>query len=447
MKNVLLPFAFSFLLPAVIYAQFSCNSGLLTNPSLEYGTPTAFDNDINNATGFSSIWASGNLADFYSSTQGQFAPNFIPTPATGNYISCWIDHNTRAKREGFKGEFSLPIPANSNWTYEFSFDRASLTGRGAVEIAIYGIRYYGVVPSAPSGAFTPDNEAFYGTGSTVLLETITIPANEANSNTKIRESFRFRTDGPNFPSAGITHFMITHSDNDNINGSRYIAFDNFCLEIPPCPHIDSAQATVICLGDIDCDGTDDYQIIFPNPSSGGGLSFDIYPYNAPGLLTIPYNQPNGSIALIVTELAPSANSVTFIYSGTNDAGDLCPPQMITIPLNPINECPPPTHCRKVQGQSPNSTLNAANIHTPDLNISPNPTRNDIQVSWDTKAVPKEISISIFNTSGIEVRRLERINGHEGAAHFDLENLASGLYFIKVLGANYTPAPIKFVKQN
>lgn len=424
MKNVLLPFAFSFLLPAVIYAQV-CTGGYLPNGMLWYGNPTMNDNDVNNAIDFSSIWATGELADFYVETDGLLSlptPPFttiVPTPATGNYLSCWISKNAGNDREGFMGEFPATLAQNNAWTrgvYDFSFDAACLGigTTGDVEVAVYGVyNPNGTLAAAPSGQNSPNSD-FFGASNTTLLYTFTVTGgcNAQKSN----HSFQIHTN--TLPPSGISHFMITRSD-ANLPGARYMAFDNFCLSTPPCPQITSI--TPITAG-----ANPTLQVTV---STSGPIFFDS-PAISPNPLHATVNGPN-YITYFGSSL-PNALS----YSTEDAYGNTCK-LSTSITMGKVANPDHTTH----------AASNAGNGYSSDVSVAPNPANNTIQVSWDTKAVPKEISISIFNTSGIEIQRLERVNGYEGTMQFDLENLASGLYFIKVQGANYTPAPIKFVKQN
>jgi hypothetical protein len=81
-----------------------------------------------------------------------------------------------------------------------------------------------------------------------------------------------------------------------------------------------------------------------------------------------------------------------------------------------------------------------------IGVNPNPANDQLTLTWSTDNVPDELSISIFNSNGIEVQQINAINGHEGQLQINLQKLESGLYFIKVEGAQYAPMPIKFVKK-
>ncbi|CAM1363863.1 T9SS type A sorting domain-containing protein [Tenacibaculum xiamenense] len=214
--------------------QEFCPGNYFDNGDLEIGTPTGSDQDINLAQGFSAIWGSGSLADFYAFNAGPFT---YPAPATGNYAGFWISNHpfpNTTWREGLYNTFLTPIPANTG-NYDFTFDVACLykdSGVDAdVEIGVYGIYNPGAsLGTTPSSNFTPDNLNLFP-GNTVLLGTIPITGD--CSNIKQNVSITIATAGMSIPS--ITHIMITHSDTvisyGDGGGKRYIGLDNFCLTV------------------------------------------------------------------------------------------------------------------------------------------------------------------------------------------------------------------------
>ena len=173
----------------LISAQNFCPGNLFTNGDLEIGTPTGSDQDINNALGFSSIWAAGSLADFYAYNAGPFPP---PIPATGNYAGLWISNNPSASttyREGLYNGLNTPI-SNSSGIYSFTFDIACLYGWGAAEVGVYGIYNPTAAYSAtPTSSHTPSNENLFGPANTVLLGTV--PVGGGCGQTKTTQTITF----------------------------------------------------------------------------------------------------------------------------------------------------------------------------------------------------------------------------------------------------------------
>jgi len=183
MKNFLLLLLMSCCFTFDLEAQDLCPNNVFINGTLSSGTPTNSHQDIDNATGFSRIWATGSIADFYTATAGPFTP---PTPATGNYVSCWIANHLNGGTtycEGFQASLMYTLPPNTG-TYTLTFDMACLAGWGSSEVAVYGVcNTVGVSPVTPTGAYTPTNTAFFGVNNTVLLSTIPISSTSC-SNTK-----------------------------------------------------------------------------------------------------------------------------------------------------------------------------------------------------------------------------------------------------------------------
>ncbi|MGH1338859.1 MAG: T9SS type A sorting domain-containing protein [Aureispira sp.] len=274
--------------------QSRCSNSIFTNGNLESGTPTASHQDIGNAVGFSRIWAPNSWADYYTATTGPGGFS-LPTPATGNYASCWIANHTNGGttyREGFQAELGFTVPPNTG-LYTLTFDAACMGGWGNSEVAVYALHNPGGLdaPNPPTGAFTPSNTALFGTGTTQLINIIPVSAGTC-SNTKASYSFVINSNVAGFPTGGMTHIFITHSDNTSINGALYMAFDNFCMPIPrntPCP------ASWVVNGDLESGTpTTSHQDInlatgFDNIWNGAGLSYaDYYPATfAPSTFTPP----------------------------------------------------------------------------------------------------------------------------------------------------------------
>jgi type IX secretion system substrate protein len=224
----------------LLSAQDFCPGNLFTNGDLEIGTPTPSDQDINNALGFSSIWAAGSLADFYAFNAGPFPP---PIPATGNYAGLWISNNPSASttyREGLFNALNSTI-SNSSGIYSFTFDIACLYGWGAAEVGVYGIYNPTAAYSAtPTSSHTPSNENLFGPANTVLLGTV--PVGGGCGQTKTTQTITFDSGAAGFPFGGMTHVLITPSS-DTISGGIYVGIDNFCMQLE-APAEDTCAAVI-----------------------------------------------------------------------------------------------------------------------------------------------------------------------------------------------------------
>ena len=216
-----------------------CPASWIVNGDLEDGTPTTSHQDINLATGFDGIWNGPGLsyADYYPAT---YAPVGLstPTPAAGDYASCWIANfagGGTTYREGFQGSLASTILPNTG-TYQLTFDMACLSGWGTAEVAVYGINNAAAYGANPTSAYVPSNTALFGAANSVLLSTIPVTNSTCNS-TKTLQTVIIDSDAADFPVGGMSRFFITHSDNSGINGAHFMAFDDFCLQskqTPPC---------------------------------------------------------------------------------------------------------------------------------------------------------------------------------------------------------------------
>lgn len=239
MKNLFLTVTTWVIAVSMVWAQPNCANNLLISGDAEQGQPTVSHQDIDLAVGFSRIWPSGSLADFYAATVAPagYSP---PSPATGNYVSCWIAMSSQLGfREGFMIQLSQPILPNTG-VYALTFDLANL-GRGwgsIVEMGIYGVDNPNntVAPNPPISATVPDNLGLFGASHTVLIGTIPIYPGSWNNN-KVLRNLLINTNMPNFPANGITHLMVTRSD-QSPSGASYVAFDNFCLTSVGCVESD-----------------------------------------------------------------------------------------------------------------------------------------------------------------------------------------------------------------
>lgn len=203
-------------------------STYMSNPDFETNIPTGLyvQNNINDATGWSSIWSGYLSGEFYG--EDNFWPQIVnPSVASGNYSGFWINNKINSEREGIMNELSTPIlPGNELFT--LSFELSVLAGYGTPEMGIYGVYN----PSSTvtnlvtdSYSHSPTNMDLFGTGNVVLLGTVDIT--QADNTTQF-ESISFNTNNTGFPSNGITHIFITRTDSIFSSG-KYIGVDNFCL--------------------------------------------------------------------------------------------------------------------------------------------------------------------------------------------------------------------------
>ncbi len=250
MKN-LITLIVLFLMTNTIFAQEFCPGNLFTNGDLEIGTPTAGDQDINNADGFSSIWATGSLADFYAYNAGPFLP---PLPAEGNYAGLWISNNPSSSttyREGLYNELNTPLTSGSG-TYSFTFDVACLYGWGTAELGIYGIyNPTNAYSATPTSSHSPSNENLFGPANTVLLGTVFL--GDSCDRYKTTQTITFDSGAGSFPVGGMTHVLLTPSS-DSISGAVYVGLDNFCMQLET-PAEDTCALVVKETFDCDANGT------------------------------------------------------------------------------------------------------------------------------------------------------------------------------------------------
>lgn len=409
----------------IILNPSSCVGNDFPNPNLSFGTPTTGDQDIDRAAAFSRIWATGSFAEFYP---GNYAPSVFspPSPVTGNYVSCWISTKVRPNasfREGFQVRLNAPIAANSG-AYTLSFDMACLGGWGTTVLAVYALHNPSgsTAPNPPTGAFTPNNLTLFGSSNTKLIGTITI---SSCSNNKTRQTITFSSAG-SFPSGGATHLFITRADNTLNQGERYMSFDNFCLPIRKCPVV--SNESLICTGfDHNFDGILDYEYTFSvTPNAGntrlsstcGSFNRSLVPFTQGGnnnTYRVTFFPNNNNCSLIIEHRLSSTTTSNCLRHSSN---------ALTVP------CP-----RRGGGGGFGR-----------LQVTPNPANSQIQVQWETTELPEQINLDVFNSSGIRVQSLERVNSYDGQIRMNVADLPKGVYYIKIQGEHYTPAPIKFIKQ-
>ncbi len=226
---------------SLLQAQESdfCPCNYFTNGDFETGTPTNTSNNITLATGWDKIWTGNSEADFYDESHS--ASTFpLPSPASGNYGSHWIDNYNRPStsiwREGMLNELVSTLPLNTG-TYSFSFEMACLGGSGTSQIAIYAVSApngYVYAPQ-PLSSHNPLNEDLFQTipGQEIaFLGTVDVQANCDG----VKQTGIFTFDTNSLPlTNGITHIAITKSD-EYLSGGKYVAFDNFCMQV--CQEMD-----------------------------------------------------------------------------------------------------------------------------------------------------------------------------------------------------------------
>jgi len=224
------------------------------------GNPNGItSDDINLATGWQAMWATGSLADLHC-TGGSNSTGTAPTPNSAVYAGMWIRNqnvtntSSHTHREGMYNRLSTLIPENTG-SYSFNFKIAWATGFSStaiplpVSIGIYGVlNPSNVIANNPVGHnANPTNINLWlnkdVTVKVVLLGTVMTPANFTN--TWVPQTVTFNSSI--LPVGGITHIMITADDLPRPQQDRnvYINFDEFCLQkatlVPVmstcCPHL------------------------------------------------------------------------------------------------------------------------------------------------------------------------------------------------------------------
>jgi hypothetical protein len=432
MRKLLLSWIFALAVPLGVYAQtiFTqenlplgvCMGTHIINGDLRVGqVPNGRDNTINGAFGFSAIWGSGSSAEYYSETQTPiiFPSIILPTPVSGNYVSCWIANNNMTNgsandREGFMAKvFGM---YKNTGSYTLTFDMACLDGFGTAELGVYGVfNSSSAYSTQPTGVNVPTNMNLFGASNTVLVGNVLI---SGCGPTKNQKTVTINTNALNFPTNGITHLMFTHSGNQR-SGAHYVAFDDFCLvrnPSVPCPEMEISRGQ--CIPDVNGDGIPDYRINVNITNTG----------------SIHFTTSCGSITP-ASITGVGSHSVTVVSDGT------CLPFNFSYYILDNNQ----VQCIKeyVYIILPHCTRGLRNVGQ--ANVFPNPVADYVQVNWSTENIPDKLSIQVFNANGIEVQSISAINGHEGQLELDTKALSTGLYFIKIEGENYQVDPIKFVK--
>jgi len=211
--------------------------GLMQNGDFETitGDPNStIDNDIDLATFWGPLWASGSLADLFDATTTSFgSSSFVaPTPANGVFAGMWIENSNNSSpsfREGMFNQLNASISPNSgNYSLTFDYAVMSTNSSNPVKIGIYGVNFGGTLPPNPTGMQTPSNLNLYGTGNSVYLGEVVVPPGSTNSYTTV--TIPFDTSTLTMPTAGFSHIMITNSHLPLPDfGKMFIAFDEYCL--------------------------------------------------------------------------------------------------------------------------------------------------------------------------------------------------------------------------
>lgn len=233
-KSVLALFALLMGFLSLQAQQDFCPGNYFSNGDFEIGTPTNTSNNITLASGWDKIWDGNSEADYYDQFNSAVGP--LPTPASGDYGSLWIDNRVVSNntwREGMLNELANVVPLNTGM-YSFTFDISCLFGWGVAEIGIYAVHdptapgpY--VYPGNPASSHVPTNLNLYtASGLPQEIELLgTVPVPSVCDGTRISQSFTFDSNTLGL-SGDITHIVITRSANV-MSGSRYVGLDNFCM--------------------------------------------------------------------------------------------------------------------------------------------------------------------------------------------------------------------------
>ena len=234
-KNLLIAFLMAFCSSLGFAQDDFCPGNYFSNGDFEIGTPTNVSNNITLASGWDKIWNGNSEADYYD--QFNTATGSIPSPASGDYGSFWIDNrvfpSSATWREGMLNELATTVPLNTG-TYSFTFDISCLNGWGSAEIGIYAVHdptapgpY--VYPGAPASSHVPTNLNLYtASGLPQEIEALgVVPVSDLCDGTRTTETFTFDSNTLGL-SGDITHIVVTRSANV-MSGGKYVGFDNFCM--------------------------------------------------------------------------------------------------------------------------------------------------------------------------------------------------------------------------
>ncbi|MCB9308941.1 MAG: hypothetical protein H6567_02645 [Lewinellaceae bacterium] len=249
------------LIANINWAQ-ECPNNLVINPGFENTQPDPSDaRKVIPLSGWSNLNTGLATVDYFVENEA-LQSNWIPQPASGNYLALWISNHYNAnyltdyqsrRREGAINKLSSSIIPNTG-SYSISFDYCCLNtcrndggnqGEDMPKIAIYGINNpNNQSPATITGSHSPPNMGLFPGLSISLLATTTLNSecgNELyvvnNPSLQLRGTkYQFQeTFNMNSINHEITHILITHSDDVIQDAMVYIGIDDVCiysLEIP-----------------------------------------------------------------------------------------------------------------------------------------------------------------------------------------------------------------------
>lgn len=127
----------------------------------------------------------------------------------------------------------------------------------------------------------------------------------------------------------------------------------------------------------------------------------------------------------------------FTYLHTNVSATVC---MEVTRTRPNGQTCQEQHCTTI-----NPSIWCPGTNHP-FEAFPNPTSNTVELSWSTEEIAPELELALYNSSGILVLQKVAINGYDGRIKLDMSTLPAGLYWATLIGENYSPAPIKIIKE-
>ena len=231
----------------------SCPNNLIANPNFEIATQRqGYPNEVIPSLGWTSLIPLSNStwnAVEFRKPNTALQPNWVPQPASGNYLAMWISNhqqNQTTYREGTLNKLITPILNNSG-QYNLSFDYCCLNtcsndggsqGELMPEIGVYAIHNPNNMPYAAfQTSHIPNNLSLLPNGHIALLAKVKIDKKCGNElivvNRPINEKgtkYIFNTSfDASILNSSITHILITHTDEVIVNASSYIGLDNFCI--------------------------------------------------------------------------------------------------------------------------------------------------------------------------------------------------------------------------
>jgi len=249
----LISFLLLFILSNVDSFSQNCQNNIIDNPNFELAVQRqGYTNEVIPTQGWTSLIPQSNSAwnaVEYLKPNTALQSNWVPQPASGNYLAMWIsnkEQNQTTLREGAINKLIFPIVQNSG-QYTLSFDYCCLNtcsnnggGNGELmpEIGIYAVHNPNNLPYATlQTSHIPSNLNLLSNGNIVLLGKVKLDSKCGNErlvqNSTINEKgtkYIFETTfNAGILNNSITHILITHSDEIILDASSYIGLDNFCL--------------------------------------------------------------------------------------------------------------------------------------------------------------------------------------------------------------------------